>query len=60
MPQALSKTSVSMYADDSTLYTSAPTATEMIATLKKELQARNKLVLNISQNEKRILDKSFT
>ena len=43
-----------MYADDSTLYTSATTATEMTATLNIELQlvsewvARNKLVLNIS------------
>ena len=42
-----------MYADDSTLYMSATTATEMTATLTKELQldlewvARNKLVLNI-------------
>ena len=44
-----------MYADDSTQYTSAPTATEMTATLNKELQlvsewvARNKLALNISK-----------
>ena len=43
-----------MYADDSTLDTSATTATEMTATLNKELQlvsewlARNQLVLNIS------------
>ena len=42
-----------MYADDSTLYTSATTATEMTATLNKELQlvservARNKLDLDI-------------
>ena len=42
-----------MYVDDSTLYTSATTATEMTATLNKELQlvsewvARNKLALNI-------------
>ena len=42
-----------MYADDSTLYTSATTATEMTATLNKELQlvsewvARRKLALNI-------------
>ena len=54
---ALSKASVSMYADDSTLYMSATTATEMTATLNKELQlvsewvARNKLVLNISKTK---------
>jgi hypothetical protein len=53
MPLALSKASVSMYADDLTLYTSATTETEMTATLNKELHlvskwvARNKLVLNI-------------
>ena len=44
-----------MYADDSTQYTSATTATEMTATLNKELQfisewvARDELVLNISK-----------
>ena len=49
----MSQASVSMYADDSTLYMSATTATEMTATLNKELQlvsewvARNKLFLNI-------------
>ena len=41
-----------MNADDSTLYTSATTVTEMTATLKElqlvtEWVARNKLVLNI-------------
>jgi hypothetical protein len=36
MPLALSKASVSIY--DSTLYTSATTATEMTETLNKELQ----------------------
>ena len=46
-----------MYADDSMLYTSATTATEMTATLNKELQlvsewvARNKLALNISKTK---------
>jgi hypothetical protein len=46
-----------MYADDSTLYTSATTATEMTATLNKELQllsewvARNNLSLNISKTK---------
>ena len=55
MPLALSKVSVFMYADDSTLYTSATTVTEMTAKLNKELQlvlewvARNKLLLNISK-----------
>ena len=34
MPLALSKASLSMYADDSTLYTSITTATEMTPTLK--------------------------
>ena len=38
MPLALSKANVSMYADDSTLCTSATTATEMTVTLNKELQ----------------------
>ena len=53
----MSKASVSRYADDSTLYTSATTTTEMTATLNKELQlvsegvARNKLVLNISKTK---------
>ena len=60
MPLALSKASVPMYADDSTLYTTATTVTEITATLNKELQfilecvASNKLVLNISMT-KRIL-----
>ena len=45
-----------MYADDSTLYMSATTATEITAILKElllvsELMARNKLVLNISKTE---------
>jgi hypothetical protein len=46
-----------MYADDSTLYTSATTASEITATLNKELQlvsecvAKNKLVLNISKTK---------
>jgi hypothetical protein len=50
---AMSKARVSMYVDDSTLYTSATTVIEMTATHNKELQlvlewvARNKLVLNI-------------
>jgi secreted trypsin-like serine protease len=44
-----------MYANDSTLYTSATTASEITAIINKELQsdlewvARNKLVLNISK-----------
>ena len=48
---------MSIYADDSTLYTSATAATEMTATLNKELQlvsmwvARNKLALNISKTK---------
>jgi hypothetical protein len=46
-----------MYVNDSTLYTSATTVTEMTETLNKELQlvsewvARNKLVLNISKTK---------
>ena len=46
-----------MYADASTLYTSANTATEITATLNKEMQlvlewvARKKLVLNISKTK---------
>ena len=57
MPLALSKDSVSVYADDSTLYMSATKATEMTGTLNKELQfasewvRRNKLVLNISTSQ---------
>jgi hypothetical protein len=44
-----------MYADDSTLYTSATTATEITAKLKElqlisEWVARNELILNISKN----------
>jgi hypothetical protein len=38
MPLALSKASMSIYADDSTLYTSATTASEITATHNKELQ----------------------
>ena len=55
MALALSKASVSLYGDDSTLCMSATTATEMTATLNKELQfisewvARNTFVLNISK-----------
>jgi cytochrome c biogenesis protein CcdA len=59
---ALSKGSVLkasgfLYADDSTVYTSATTAGEMTATLNKELQlvskwvAWNKFVLNISKTK---------
>ena len=57
MPLTMSKARVSMYADDSTIYTSATTATEMTVTLNKELQLvsdcvkRNKLVLNISKTK---------
>ena len=46
-----------MYVDDSTLYTSAITATEMTTALNKELQlvsewvARNTSVLNISKTK---------
>jgi hypothetical protein len=49
-----------MYADDSTLYTSATTATEMTATLNKEQQlvsewvARNTLALNISKTKSNV------
>ena len=55
-----------MYADDSTLYTSATTATEITAALNKELQlvseweARNKLVLNISKTTIFIWNKTLT
>ena len=48
---------MSMYAEDSTLNMSATTASEMTATLNKELQlvskwvARKKLVLNISKTK---------
>ncbi|CDR00508.1 unnamed protein product [Oncorhynchus mykiss] len=38
IPLTLCKARVSMHADDSTLYTSATTATEMIATLNIKLQ----------------------
>jgi hypothetical protein len=54
-----------MYADDSTLYTSATIASEMTATLNKELQlvsewvARNKLVLNISKTKRIGTNHSF-
>ena len=37
MPLALSKASLAMYVDDSTLYMSATTASEITATLNKEL-----------------------
>ena len=49
----LSKARVSMHANDSTLYTSATTVTEITATLNKELQlvsewvVRNELAKNI-------------
>jgi hypothetical protein len=51
----LSKARVSVYSVESSAYISATTATEMTATLNKELQlvsewvARNKLALNISK-----------
>ena len=53
LPLALNKACVSMYADDSTIYTSETTANEVTETRSKELQsvlewvASNKLVLNI-------------
>jgi hypothetical protein len=53
-----------MYVDDSTLYTSATTVTEMTATLNKELQlvsdwvARNKLALNISKTKSNVCSSS--
>jgi hypothetical protein len=55
-----------MYADDSTLYTSATTASEITATLNKELQsvsewvARNKIVLNISQTKSIVLGRNHS
>ena len=57
MQLILSKARVSMYADDSILYTSATTVTERTATLNNELQlvsewvANNKLALNISKTK---------
>ena len=48
---------MSMYAEDTTLYTSATTETAMTATLNKEVQlvsewvVSNKLVLNISKTK---------
>ena len=57
LPLALNEACVSMYADDSTIYTSATTANEVTQTLNKELQsvlewvASNKLVLNISKTK---------
>jgi hypothetical protein len=53
LPLALNKACVSMYADDSTIYTSVTTANEVTENLNKELQsvlewvASNKLVLSI-------------
>jgi hypothetical protein len=55
-----------MYADDSTLYTSATTATEITATVNKELQlvsewvARNTLVLNISKTKSIVFGTNHT
>ena len=57
MPLTLSKARVSMYVDNSTLYTSATALSEMTATLNKELQlvsewvTRNKLLLSISKTK---------
>ena len=48
---------MSMYADDSTLYMSAPTVKEITSALNKELQmvfkwvSDNKLVFNISKTK---------
>ena len=39
LPLALKKACVSMYADDSTIYTSATTANEVTETLTKDLQS---------------------
>jgi hypothetical protein len=50
MPLALSKASVSMYVDDSTLYTSATTESEMTATLNKELQLVSEWVVRNKTN----------
>jgi hypothetical protein len=52
MSLALSKSSVSMYADDSILYMSATAAIEITETINKELQLisewlARKLILNI-------------
>ena len=53
----MSKASVFMYVDESTLCMSATSATEMTATLNKELKlvsecvAKNKFVLNISKTK---------
>ena len=65
MTLALSKAGVSMYADDSTLYTSASTATEMTATLKVlqlvlEWVARNNLVLNISKTKSVVFGTNYS
>jgi hypothetical protein len=58
LPLALNKACVSMYADDSTIYSSATTANEVTGTLSRFLQsvlewvASNKLVRNISKNKR--------
>ena len=57
LPLVCKKACMSMYADDSTLYMSAPTVKEITSALNKELQmvfkwvSDNKLVLNISKTK---------
>ena len=57
LPLALNTECVSMYADDSTICTSATTANEVTETINKELRsvlewvASNELVLNISKTK---------
>ena len=66
MPLALNNASVSRYADDSTLYKSATTASEITAALEIELQlvsewvARSKFILNISKTKSIVLGKNHS
>ena len=64
MPLVLNESYISMYADDSTIYTSASTANELNTVLNSELQSvvewikNNKLVLNISKTNSHALSKN--
>lgn len=65
LPHVLKKTSISMYADDSTIYTSGATASELNVILNSELRSvvewinKNKLVLNVSKTNSIIIGSNY-
>lgn len=66
LPLVLNKAIIAMYADDSTIYTSALTTNKLDTVLNAELQSvvewvkRNKLVMNVSKTSSMVLGSNHT